>query len=82
MLKLCGLCFYLKAYLLFIIWFGVCDEIFGRKVVWSLIYKVQIHIQLDIISTNIREQVLETRQITGPLRCLKDPHIALPFHLF
>lgn len=53
--------FYLKAYFLFIIWFGVCDEIFGRKVVWSLIYKVQIHIQLDIISTNIREQVLEDR---------------------
>ena len=52
---------YLKAYFLFIIWFGVCDEIFGRKVVWSLIYKVQIHIQLDIISTNIREQVLEDR---------------------
>lgn len=24
---------HLKAYLSFIIWFGVCDEIFGREVV-------------------------------------------------
>lgn len=46
---------HLEAHLSFIIWFGVCDEIFGREVVWSLIYKVQIHVQLDFISTNTRE---------------------------
>ena len=46
---------HLEACLSFIIWFGVCDEIFGREVVWSLIYKVQIHVQLDFISINTRE---------------------------